>query len=357
MAPVPRRGRTVSLRLAGPLAQEGMVPISLVADKLTALQRALFNIGSSLRGGGRRGLWKAEVLQACQLLFVKTRHQSLEIVAEVPPSPSLPLPELDLGSRALDRLNETLQAVTNHDPGPVHDLYPDFGQRVRVIKSFIPLLPEEGSDYDVLVSTETATFHMDSRLRPFFARLAREEGPGVPEEAVRTLTGRLFRIEVETGQRQIGLKVSNRQIRCFYPEELEDVMRDLVPGSLVEVEGRATLDARGEVVQIEEVFDARTIQLIPLYWQRVIYSHRYFRLRRPIQIRVDFNDNLWIHAYEPLGILAYAPTRSESLEMLRMDFVAAWDAVAHEDDANLTEDARALKGALRDLVQSEEGVA
>lgn len=355
--PVPRAGRTVTLQLAGPLAQEGKVPISLLAEKLNALQRALFNIGSSLRGGGRRGTWKTEVLQACQLLFVETRRHSLEIVAEVAPSPALSPPELDLGSRALDRLSDTLQAVTAHDSTLVYNLYPDFGQRVRVIKSFLPLLPEEGSDYDVLVSADATTFQMDSRSRPFFTRLVREEGPDTPEEAVRTLTGRLFRIEVETGQRQLGLKVNNRQIRCFYPEDLEDIARDLVPGSLVEVEGRATLDERGEVAQIEQVFDARTIQLIPLYWQRVIYSHRCFRLRRPIQIRVDFHESLWIHEYEPLGILAYAPTRSESLEMFRLDFVAAWDAVAHEDDTNLTEDARTLKRALQDLVEHEDGVA
>ncbi len=95
---------------------------------------------------------------------------------------------------------------------------------------------------------------------------------------------------------------------------------------------------------------------MPLYWQRVIYGDRRFRLRQPIQVRVDFHDNLWIHEHEPLGILAYAPTRAECLEMFRMDFAAAWDAVAKEEDRNLTEDARALKRKLLDLVEAEEPI-
>ena len=100
--------------------------------------------------------------------------------------------------------------------------------------------------------------------------------------------------------------------------------------------------------------DARTIQLIPLYWQRIVYGNRYFRLRQPLQIRSDFANNLWIYEHEPLGILAFAPTRSEALEALRMDFVSAWDAVAMEADDRLTPDALRLKQLLTELVEREE---
>jgi hypothetical protein len=348
---MPPADRRVSISIDGPIAAEGRVPIGLLSEKLTAAQRALFNIGSALLGGGRRGTWKTEVLQGCQLLFVEARRGSLEIVAETPPSLTL-LPELEVGERAVDRLAATLEALTAKDPGPLHMMYPDFGQRARIVKSFIPLLPEEGADYDVLITARLATFRLDTSIRPFLSRLTLEDSHEPTTADVRTLTGRLFRIEVETGERQIGLKVSHRQIRCFYPEDLEDVMRDLVPGSLVEVDGLVTLDVHGDVLQVEEVLDARTVQLVPLYWQRIVYGGRYFRLRQPLQIRSDFANNLWIYEHEPLGILAFASTRAEALQATRMEFVAAWDSIAMERDERLTADAQALKQRLMELVES-----
>jgi hypothetical protein len=77
-------------------------------------------------------------------------------------------------------------------------------------------------------------------------------------------------------------------------------------------------------------------------------------LRQPVDITVEVRDGLWIHECAPLGIVAYAPTRAESLNAFRLDFAVCWDSVAQESDENLTEDARDLKRALLDLVEHVE---
>lgn len=140
---------------------------------------------------------------------------------------------------------------------------------------------------------------------------------------------------------------------CFYPPEFEETVRELIPGSLVEVEGFATLNDRGDVDRIEEIIDVRPIQLVPLYWSRIVYNRR-FILKKPIRILPDVMDGVWVHGYEPLGILAYGRTRSGSLEAFRMEFAVLWDEYAQEEDENLTDDAQELKRAINDLVSSVE---
>jgi hypothetical protein len=355
-APRQNRKRRVSLRIGGPLAEDGRVPLGLLARKLDAVQRVLFNIGSSLHGGGSRGQWKADVVGACELGFVEARFGSLEVVAELPPVRTLPGLDVDLGADALDRLEGTLEAIHHRDRMALSHLYQDFGQRARVLKSLAPLLPEEGADYDLSISVDDAGVALRPEHRPFVSLAARLDQE-LPEGLLRSLTGLLFRVEVSTGARQIGLIVDNRKIRCFYPPDLEDAVKELIPGSLVEVEGRATLDAQDQVDRIEEVLDVRTVQLIPLFWRRVSYGDRVFRLRRAIEIKVDFHEGLWVHEFEPLFLLAYAPTRSESLDALRQHFAAAWDEIALEDDAHLTADARDLKQRLLDVVERVDPLA
>ncbi len=288
--------------------------------------------------------------------LVETRVGSLEIVAEVPLAPTIPLLDIDLGLSSLTHLGQTLDAVRHRDRPRLGSLYPDSGQRARVLKSINPLLPEDGADYDVAVTVADTAVDLRSDYRPFVALASRSDEELV-EESVRTLTGLLYKIEVSTGERQLGLIVDNRKIRCFYTPDYEDAVRELVPGSLVEVEGRASLSASGRLERIEEILDARSVQLIPLYWRRVVYGNRLFRLRQPIEIQVDFREGLWIHEFEPLNLLAFAHTRSESLGAFRLQFVVSWDQLAQEDDSLLTRDAQAAKGRFRDLVEAEEALA
>ena len=277
---------------------------------------------------------------------------SLAVVAEVGEY----TPELfdHLGAKTIQQLHNTVAAIQTDGRQKIRELYPDRGQRARVLKSVQTLLPEEESDYTVLFETSHGQTLLDAQVRSRFERIAREDFTATTEEEIRILTGKLFLIEVDTGERHIGLRVNNRDIRCYYPQEYEDVIRDLIPGSLVEIEGRATLNDSGAVNKIEEILDARSVQLLPLYWTKIIYGNHQYKLRERVTINVDFRDGLWIHECESLGIMGYGPSRSESLNAFRMEFASCWDYVAQEDDANLTLDAQDLKKRLLALVELPE---
>jgi hypothetical protein len=348
--------RLLLLRLEGPLLERSRVPVSLLCEKLQALQRVLFGIGTALRGGGHRGRLRAEVAQACELQFVESRPGSLEVAAELPTSGALPYPLGDLGLESLDHFDKTLLALGSENSPALAALYPDHAHRARVLNSITPILPEEDGDYDIILTRGSARFPLRKEWREFIGRATREDSR-LPEEAVRTLTGTLFRIEVATGERQLGLLVRNRKIPCFYSLEYEPLIQDLIPGSLVEVEGRVTLGEQGDVQRVEELFDVRAIQLLPLRWGRVDSGNQRFRLRIPIQIAQDFQDGVWVHENEPLGILAYGHSRADSLEAFRSEFAAIWDGIAEEEDSCLTVDARQLKAKLREIVERVEDLA
>ncbi len=350
---MPQDPHVLVLKIEGLSA--GQIPLTLLADKLQAAQRLLLNIGSAIRGGGRRGAWRAEVLQGCTLVFSDSRPGSLEVFTRLAsPLPGLLQPAQELGVEALARTGLTLKAIKEKDRPTLEKFFPDFGHRARILKSALPLIPEQDAQYDIAVSTSTADVQLGNALREYVVELAREETLDFLPEEIRTLTGKLYLIEVATGQRQLGLIVNNRQIHCFYNQELEDVIRELIPGSLVEVEGRATLDEFGQIQRIEEILDVVPIQLVPLYWSNLIYDNRRFHLNQPIQINPVFHEGVWVHEYEPLRISALGHLRHESLQAFKMEFAACWDQLAEEEDDNLTEDAQDLKKQLLAIVRTVE---
>jgi hypothetical protein len=280
------------------------------------------------------------------------------VVAAIAP-PLQPLfPAVDLGLDALVRCTETLEAIKQSNREFIRQKYPDHGQRARILKSALWLLPEDEAEYDLEVKTARSCVELTPALRPLLLALTREETEEVlPDSVVRTLTGTLYLIEVGTGQRHLGIMVQNRRIPCYFPLEYEAVVPELIPGSIVEIEGRATFNERGEVERFEEVLDARPVQIGPLFLMRIVYDSRRFRLREPIRVESNFSEGIWVHEFPPLGIHAFGASRAESLKAFRMDFAACWDLLASEKDENLTGDAQDLKAKLLALVEDVEQIA
>jgi hypothetical protein len=348
--------RQLTIRIDGPLAKEGKVPVGLLASKLQSAQRMLLSIGTSLVGGGRTGKFKDTVLRACELDFVSADKKCLQITTEIPPSEEL-FEEQDIGLKSLERFSETLHAAESKDRKRIEELYPDRGQRVRVIRAALAMFPEEESDYEIHLKSNGVFHLLSPELAEYLDDISRPSEPEYFEESIQTLTGILYLIEVETGELRIGIKVGNRKIVCHYPAELEDLIKDLIPGSLIEVEGRISVGENEQVKEVDEVIDARQIQLIPLYWSRLTYGDQKFSFSERLVITVGFQDGIWSHENELLGILGYGETRAESLEAFREDFTASWDSIAQEDDGNLSDDAIELKKKLRILVSKVEDIS
>jgi len=265
---------------------------------------------------------------------------------------------MDLGMVSLERCAKTLKAAEQQDLGRIRELYPDYGQRARILTSAAKLLPEEGAEYEVSVATAHATVRLSEKVRSELAEFLHAEARDLalaPE--VRIKTGQLYLIEVATGQRHLGILAENRRIPCYFPPEYEAVVAELVPGSIVEIEGRATLNDHGDVERFEEVYDARPVYIGPILLTRVIHGNRRFNLKERISVEVDFREGLWVHEYEPLGMHGFGTSRAESLMAFRTDFAACWDEIACEADKNLTPDARDLKEKLRKIVDKVEDLA
>ncbi len=347
MSTMQPKSRQITLKIA----TSGPVSLEILSNKTQALQRLLWNIGSALSGGGKRGAWQSKVLQACSLFFVEAKPGSLEMLAQLPDAAVL-FDDLDLGARSLKVVGPTLAAVQNKQYKKLEETFPDYGQRARVIKSLAPLSPEEDAEYELLVTTADASVSLDTSFHCHVTTMIRDEVLEIPEEAVRTVTGYLYLIEVSTGSPRIGVLTENRPIMCHYDQDYEAIVKDLVPGSLVEVEGRAILNDRGDIDNIAQVYDVTQVEpIMPLTWTRVDYANRRFLLSEQIQIRQAYTDGVWSCEFEPLGILAFGLSRRAAVTHFRTDFAACWDDIVQEDDKNLTADARQLKKKFRKLVK------
>ncbi len=89
-------------------------------------------------------------------------------------------------------------------------------------------------------------------------------------------------------------------------------------------------------------------------WETIHHEDRVFRLRRPIDVEVSFDDGLWKLRCDALGISGYGEDYEEALESFESDFGDCWDCIAMEDDEKLGADALALKKRLLDAVDALE---
>ena len=335
--------RDILLQIAGEAAEDSPVPIQLLATKLDALQKLILNVGSALAGGGARGAWRSSVARACQLHFISANKGSLSIQARLAePEPGLFAAE-DLGVKALQSGLQVIQAVAAGDRDFVIRTLPDHRSRARVMVSAIELLPPEDSQHKFSIVTKDAHVDLLSGYRPLLLDNARPDGEILPETSTVTITGILYLIQVESGTRQIGILWNNRQIVCHYPSEYESIIRDFLPGSLVEVEGRGTFAEAGELKQIDELYDMRPVEIQPLFWRSVVWGGRQFALHETIQIQTEYRGGIWYHEYSPLNLCGYGESRRESIEAFREAFSHCYDYYAMEQDEHLTEDAKAIK--------------
>jgi hypothetical protein len=85
--------------------------------------------------------------------------------------------------------------------------------------------------------------------------------------------------------------------------------------------------------------------------QEIEIGDRTFQLRNPVQVRVSFDEGLWVNENETLGITAFGESRASALRSFCEDFGVLWDTIAQEADNNLTSDARTLKSAFNGIVE------
>lgn len=348
--------RQLCVRLTGPGVDDGKVPLTVLSVKLDALQKSVYNVAAATSGTlSARGRWTSEIQECCELSLVVVRAGSVELLVEVPPDPQTSMPHgRRCGPDGLSDFVKVVAAVAAKDSSEIRRILPDYGARLRSLKSIETLCPEPDSEYAVEISRRNGlgVTRLETATRQYL-RETSWAAAGENDFETQAIIGRLVMIRVG-GKDQINVVCDRREIQCSYPSELEGVISQLVAGSLVEVTGVARLDSQGVVKEISEVFSVDTVALLPFRLKAFSYNNRRFVLKRTVSCQPGFRNGLWVYECELLGLHAYAETREQAFRDFHEEFDAIWESIANEKDSALAPDAIALKVLLRDIVERVE---
>ena len=349
--------RIITMTIAGPATEGGLVPLRVLSKKLDALQSTLFNFAEAQGGGpvAQRGNWNKHVRSSCELLFNESRKGSLTILAEVPPPPTIeqitifPDEEKDPGLKALLGLKEASQAVVTRNIRKIGELLPDSVGRGRFLKSLEELCPREEEDFTVFLGNgngkDYAEFTIDSRnfIKKIFAEKIEEESP-----EVQTVSGILVEIRAFAGRKHITIKSKQKEIICYYPSEMEEQIAQLVVGSLVEVAGTVQTREDGTVSQVDNLTDVSTVDLSPFRIKAFTWQDKKYVLKEPAICNVDYEGDLWIYKVPKYALHSFAIDRREALSQLNEFFISNCEDLFDEKDENLTLDALELKNIIKE---------
>lgn len=153
--------------------------------------------------------------------------------------------------RILDRIGACLRAVQVERPGPFLSELRNTRYRIRLLEAFRTMLPRPGATWKLGVArpqTEEITLSGD-HVRNVTALVDRVR----EHEAVnQTITGSLQAMDFKAHKISILYPESNRELECFYSEDLEPELWETRRG-LVQVTGTVVVDAGGYPVKIQDV--------------------------------------------------------------------------------------------------------
>ena len=352
--------RQLTLTIGGLDVEDSKIPFSVLARKLDALQKALFNVALAQSGGpvAQRGDWSKHIHASCELLFCESRKGSLVVVAEIPP----PLEsiqttlygekEVDDGLSALSALRTVAASISSKDNSNLVSIMPDSGARLRALKSIETLCPRDSDNFWISLGNGTGEPYarFTSESRHFIQQMF--ENDDVFE--VQTISGDLVEIRVLAGRRHIVIRSHQREITCYYPTEMEETITQLVAGSIVEVKGKAQLNDDDTVKQIDEVLDISTVDLSPFRTSSFHFNDKSFIIREPTICSLEYHNDLWIYECPRYGLHTFSDNRQEALQQLGEEFTFLYDGLIDEPDENLTQDAIELRDLLKaDVVEIE----
>lgn len=352
--------RQLTLTIGGPDVEDTMIPFSVLAGKMDALQKALFNIAltQSRAPVAQRGNWSKRIRASCELLFCESRKGSVTVVAQIPPLLSMQTTlfgdkEIDEGLHALKSMKKVIESVAAGDISNLVSLMPDSGARLRALKSIEALCPRESDNFWISLGNGTGKTYaqLTSASRNFIQQIF--EIDDVFE--VQTISGDLVEIRVLAGRRHIVVRSHQKEITCYYPTEMEETIAQLVAGSIVEVKGRAQLGDDGTVKQIDELLDISTLDLSPFRTSLFTFNNKRFILKEPVICTLEYRNNLWVYECPRYGLHTFSEDRHEALHQLGEEFRFLYEGLINESDENLTQDAIELREVLKaDIIRVED---
>jgi hypothetical protein len=352
--------RKVKLTFGGEGFADGRVPLTLLAEKLKALQSLLFHAAATIEHdpAGRRGQWANRYREAVELRFSDAHHSELTIEAELP-DPGLFFG--DLGRRALDLAYGFVADVEAGRGTEASRRVPDRQERLLLLRTLEQLAPRSSEAY-ALTFTNGSSGHAGVRIsaqtrartQMLIYRELLDEASGVEEARV---VGTLTKIHYDVAPQMLSVRVSTgHEVRCYYDESLREQVASLCAGSIVEVVGLAGNSTGGRLKQIDYVKTVDPVSMEPVRISSFEHAGGHYRLREAVPFNIDFAEGVWAYSNDTLGIRGYAFKRDEALRELHEAFDFAYQDIGLADEGNLIGKAIEMKREFQRLVQLNGGV-
>lgn len=329
------------------------VPVAGVARILGAVQNALLQVADALseRAPRARGPFPTALKEQCELRLVNASEGSIVAEMRLPPLQPALLDESDRGEESLERLNGFLVALAGGTLlDEVEDLLPDPRHRKRLLDQLDSICPREAESMQVCfngrpelrqqVSLTAATLER-FRLQ---ARQRRRE--------TRTVVGKVVEARIRPHY-YFRLQSGEREIRCKYGRELEPEVQGALD-KIWAITGEAELTDEDEVKQLLSVERFEAITMEPFEVEGVRWGNRVLRLKAPIAVEPEVGPSAVALEYDPFGIVAWGPSRSEAEQEFLRELFVVWDEIARAPESALDSEARALRKLLLSQIQEEQ---
>lgn len=344
----------LTFHIEGALTDTHTVPADVLVQILENAQRAFELIGLQVEG-------KTVKTRA---RLAKASAEKFQLICELPVHGCYAIP-VCVGGRSNDLFlsesaaqaaqifKQVMIGIQNKDDVSIADALPDGGIRKRVLESIKGILPQYGSSWNLKVkeSNGVDVANVGDWSAPFIDALV------VPPEelaAAQTVTGELRNINFAARKITILYPVTGREMDCFYPEDLEDLLfknrRDLL-----QVTGLMILDDHGVPKSIEDVTDIRELDLSPFSFVRTTRGTLSITARNTLKFVpvMDETSQYICLQDDDLGIEVFAETRQKVSIELDEQITMLWLEYAQADDETLDEVAQQLK---RRLLNTFDGV-
>ena len=269
--------------------------------------------------------------------------------------PSLLFPDPNL-TRTADLFRQCGSSLSRRDADALRALVPDRQMRSRVLEGYRGLAPKPGDDWSLEVRDERSVFGtFDQTLAPFFQE-TRHRWAAEPEACVTTVTGRLNKIDFGNHVVSIIHPVTNKALQCSYVDECIEEMLYENRRDMIKVTGTVVLDDAGLPKEITDVQEIRDLDLSPFVVHRFTCGSTALRFPQPLSLTptMDDSDQYLCLRDDHLGVDVFAMTRERLLADLLEQLALLWHEYAMATDDDLSAEALALKGALRDAVREGE---
>lgn len=242
------------------------------------------------------------------------------------------------------------KAVKDQDQASLAKFIPDTTRRMKVVQTFRRLVPKAGVPWTLDVSpAKQIPFHLSAADQAKVTALLKRS---YDDEAVKTVTGSLARIDFDKRILTLTYPVTNRDLECLYDESIEGLLLEN-PRELIQVTGTVVMDEEGHPTRIKDVENIEELDLSPFMAYGVKNDNWNLRFHEPLVLEVflDESKQLLCAEHPALDIDVYAFTREELLEELGEQVIMLWQEYALASPEDLTPRAHDLRSRLLEAIQ------